>query len=285
MSREIETLAQDPDIRPLLYETVNHADGETSERMRTYYRKHQRDEMKKEIDALDRVLGDPEEKKYLQKAGQLKQQNDRARVLLRRQSPPSLTAAQRDKLALLEKATLDSAREGMLSQEELRHKPIGAPDRQRAWEAAKKRHIFLWKNCRVLLNPQSDARDLANLERYRPAVPGRNLFTDGLIPGQFALSPQAKDNFDAINWDSPEVAAEIQKLVDEGKVTIRSVRAADIAPQARARVAKGKVFECAEHEQIFSGQTGKMRWTRHMKQAHGRVPSDSTTVAVSGGAA
>ena len=73
--------------------------------------------------------------------------------------------------------------------------------------------------------------------------------------------------------------------MDEGKVTIRSVRAADIAPQARASAAKGKVFECSEHEQIFSGPMGKARWTRHMKQAHGRVPSASTTVAVSGGAA
>lgn len=271
MNREIEALARDPEIRPLLYESITGTDGEPRERLRTYYRKHQREEHEREIAGIERVLSDPTERKYIQNHGRLKQQADQRRVLLRRQSPAPLTATQRDKLATLEQVTLDSAREGMLSQEELRHKPIGAPDRQRAWQTEKKPTILLWKLCRVLLNPQSDSRELANLEQYRPATMGRNLFPDGLIPGQFTLSPEAKANFDAINWDSPEVAAELQRLIDAGKITIRTVRAADIAPQARAAVAKGKVYECPEHEQIFSGGYASARWKRHMKTHHDRV--------------
>ena len=40
-------------------------------------------------------------------------------------------------LAQLERVALAEAREGMVSQEELRHKPYGTEDRHAAWQAAK----------------------------------------------------------------------------------------------------------------------------------------------------
>ena len=140
--------------------------------------------------------------------------------------------------------------------------------------------MLLLKSAGILLYQESDAKDLANFERYRPAVPTRNLMTDALIPGQFALSPEAKANYDAIDWSSPEIAAKIQDLIARGAIRINTAaRPSDL----RVRGQRGKVYECREHEQIFSGPAAKVRWRRHMQQAHGRVPTESTTVAVSGG--
>lgn len=284
---DVQALIHDPEIKPLLVEQTQYPDGRTIERPRTYLRYHQRVEHQREIEAMDRALADPAAIKSgaIREPGRMKQQNDRRRHLLHRQSPPVLSPSQRDKLAVLERKALEDIREGMVSQEELRHKPPGVVDRQRAWESAKKPAILAWKNARILLNPHSDAKDLCNLERFRPAVPTRNLYSDGQIPAQFALSPQAKANYDQIDWSSPDVQAELDRAVAEGKVRINYHAKPS---QAKARGDGGKVYACDHAEcngMIFSGKPAKARWARHMKRSHGETPSEKTVVAVGGGAA
>lgn len=249
MSHPVDALARDPEIAPLLQ--VN------------YFRKHQRDEHRQEIAALDRVLKDPEERKHLANAGRLQQQNDRRRANLEAQTPPPLTGSQKDKLARLEAAALESAREGLLPKARMRAKDDGAVDEHRAWETAKKTHVLYWKRARLLLNPDSDARDLCNLEKYRPRTPdSRDLMVNAQIPGVFTLSPQAKANYDQIDWTSPEAQAEIQRLVDDGKIRIRT----GVRRPLRLPKDGGKVYECAEHGEIFSGPMAAARHARHRKR-------------------
>ena len=264
MAAEWETLAEDPEIKPLLGVT--------------YMRHAERTSEAAEIDGLERKLTDPVERKFLQNPGKLKQQNDRRKANLAAQSPPTdLRPAQRDKLAKLEAVTRDFVAENMPTAEQMRHNPPGAVDHHMAWERHAKRALLTWKNVRILLNPTSDALDLANFERYRPAnVATRNLFTDGQIPGQFALGPQAKANYDAIDWSSPEVAGKIQELIDRGLVTIR-VRGAARARSVPARVRSVEtstdaavpltctVDACGT---VYRGGFAKSNLARHIAKAH-----------------
>src|SRR3990167_620710 len=206
---EWETLANDPEVKPLLGVT--------------YMRYAERQSEAAEVEGVERKLSDPIERRFLSNTGKLKQQNDRRKANLAAQSPPTdLRPSQRDKLAKLETVTREFVADNMPTAEQMRHNPPGAVDHHIAWDRHVKRALLCWKNVRILLNPTSDAVDLANFERYRPAnAATRNLFPDGQVPGQWALSPQAKANHGLIDWESPEVAAKIQELVDSGAVKIR----------------------------------------------------------------
>ena len=253
----VDTLANDPEISGLLKPN--------------YFRKHQREEHRREIEALDRVLKDPEARKHLANPGRLQQQNDRRRVNLEVQTPPPLTPGQRDKLGRLETAALESVKEGLLPKARMRAKDDGAVDEHRAWETGKKSHVLAWKRARLLLHPDSDARDLCNLEKYRPRVPdSRDMMVNAQIPGIFTLSPQAKANYDAINWDSPETQAQLQQLIAAGKLRIKT----GVRRPLRQPKDGGKVYDCAEHGEIFSGPMAAARHARHVKR-HRAVESVS----------
>ena len=207
MNAQIAALTSDPEIAPLLKPS--------------YMKKGLRDEHAAEIQGIERQLADPAERKKLHNPGRLQQDVQRRRRNLEAQTPPPLTPSQRDKVARLNRAVIEDAREGMLSQEELRARPPGVVDRQTAWQEAKKRSVILFKRTQQLLHPDSDARDLCNFEQFRPARPGsRELFTDGGRPRNFALSPEAKANYDGIDFSSPEVQADLQRLIDEGKIRV-----------------------------------------------------------------
>ena len=257
---EVETLAADADIAAVLTPT--------------YLRKHQRDEHNAEIAAIERQLADPVERKRLHNPGRLAQDVQRRRRNVDAQTPPPLTPIQRDKISRLERACVTQATPGMVSAEELRSRPTGVTDQLVAWDAANKSAVLLWKRCRLLLNPDSAARDLCNFERFRPARPeSRNLYTDSPIPRIWTLSEEAKRNFAQIDWSGAEgqaVNAEIQRLTDEGKIKINldAERGA-----LRGQADHGPVYEC-KHEtcggRIFSGRSAKQNYDRHMKATTAR---------------
>lgn len=254
MPHEWETLAHDPEIKPLL--GVN------------YMRHAQRVSEGREIAEIEAKLTDPVERKFLQNPGKLRQQNDRRKANLQAQSPPTdLRPSQRDKLKRLEAVTRAFVAENMPSAEQMRHNPPGAVDHHRAWDQATKPALLAWKKVRILLNPDSDATDLSNFERYRPSnAATRNLFSDGQIPGQFALSDQAKANYDAIDWSSPEVAGKIQELIDSGLVKVR-VRG---APRA-VKPVSGVVLACGVEGcgTVYRGGFAKSNLARHTATKHG----------------
>ena len=265
MAQEWEALANDPEVKPLL---VREVDGR--EMTRTYLRHAERTSEGAEVASVERKLTDPVERRFLQNPGKLAQQNERRKKNLLAQSPPSdLRASQRDKLAKLETVTREFVRENMPTAEQMRHNPPGTVDHALAWDRAKKAALLCWKNVRILLNPDSDAVDLANFERYRPTnAATRELFTGAQIPGQFALSPQAKANYDTIDWTSPEVAGKIQELIDSGLVKVR-VRG---APHPRiAKPPSGIALTCAVEGcgVVYRGGFAKSNLARHTAMRHG----------------
>lgn len=255
---EVAALANDPDVKPLL--------------ATNWMKAPLRAERQREIDETDAVLRDPALAKQLSNPGQLAKQTKERKQTLEAQTPPALKPAVLDKVARLNKAALAYAREGMLSRTDLRANPPGASDQLRNWEKAKKKAVLAWKRTQVLLHPESEDRDLANLERYRPVRQTRDLMGEADIPGVFTLSPQAKENFDAINWGDPVSREEaIRQAAAQGyRLTFSKGRA--------LRVPKNtKVYECQEHERIFSGGFGKANLARHMA----KVPHHQKVVLAS----
>lgn len=267
MAHEWEALANDPEIRPLLVRKGQ--DGRDVPI--TYMRHAERQSEAEEIGAIDRKLADPVERKFLQNPGRLKQQNDRRKQNLLAQSPPTdLRPSQRDKLGRLEALTRDFVAENMPTAEQMRHNPPGAVDHHRAWDKATKPALLTWKRVRVLRHPDSDELDLCNFERYRPAVATRNLFSDGQIPRKFALSNEAKANYDQIDWDSPDVQAQAEArgytLVRRG--TRAQGRARKETREPMAVTATCGIDGCSV---AYRGPFGSSNLARHRLKAHGHV--------------
>lgn len=248
---DVNALAHDPEIKDLLQPN--------------YLRTHQRIERQREIDDIERKLSDPSERKHLQNPGRLKMQNDQRKTTLQMQTPPPLTESQQNKLYRLNHLALESARTGMVPQEDMRHKPTGAADAHRRWEKAKKQHLLWWKATQILLNPSSDDRELCNFERYRPNRGGANgMMAEALIPPVFAQSPLAKQNWPlGEHGFTEQEMAEIKTkgFIEKDGFIIKKVRARPL----RTPKDGGKVYEDKATGQIFSGRTAKARYTRHMK--------------------
>lgn len=110
----------------------------------------------------------------------------KAERMLKEGSPEPLTGAEKDKLAVLEKKMADRIRIGMPTDETMRKNPVGAVDESSRWEKANKKLIRMWKNVRIQLNPESDERDLANVERLRPRGQFDRMRTDAQIAGHMS---------------------------------------------------------------------------------------------------
>lgn len=258
MPHEWETLAQDPEVKPLL--AVN------------YMRHAERVSELREVEELDRKLNDPAERKHLSNSGRLGQQNKRRKANLEAQSPPmDLTASQRDKLRKIEVVTRGFVAENIPTTEQMRHNPPGTVDHHMAWERETQPAMLAWKAARILLNPDSDAVDLANFERYRPSAETRNLYSDGQIPRKFAFGPDAKVNYDKIDWTSPETAEHVQEMINQGRVKVRTngkTQSRQSRHPARAAAASA-VCDAAGCSAQYSGNFARSNLTRHKTKTHG----------------
>jgi hypothetical protein len=88
----------------------------------------------------------------------------------------------------------------MLTQEEMRRNPAGAVDQfqRREGSPAIKRAILAWRRGRRALEPENTEPNFTSVEPYRRSLMPRGVSTfmaDAQIPGSFAMSPQAKDNW------------------------------------------------------------------------------------------
>ena len=257
MSKEIEVLRSDPEIKAVVDQK--------------YMRKYQRDERQREIRDIETVLGNQEARKGLSNPGQLKHQNDQRVATLRMQTPPDLSDSQRDKISRLNRLALEDAKEGMVTQEDMRYKPAGTVDDNIRWNKAKKPSVLLWKNIQLLLNPDSDARELCNIERFRPTRGTR----DGMLARGAAIEPIfTQSNAAKENWPlgvSGFTQEELQELEEKGHITkggftITKPKARALRPQKDG----GKVYDCKcascqQSGRIFSGPMAKAQYARHTK--------------------
>ena len=146
-------------------------------------RHHQRELLKSDIDNYENSIqyAKPEDKQILIR------RKLRTEKQLADGSPEPLTATEKDKLHKLEKKLRDKITENMPSDEVMRKNPPGAIDWHMRWEKANKSLIKMWKNIRLQLNPESQDKDLANIDRYRPSgAISHGLRSDAQIPGHIS---------------------------------------------------------------------------------------------------
>lgn len=250
-------------------------------------RKRERDEKVDEIAKEQRLLEHPkvEDKAQVKKnLALLKQQLDK-------HSPEPLASSEKDKLSKLEKQLAAKIQEGMPTDETMRKNPVGAIDQHTSWERAKKKLIHMWKNVRIQLNPDSDDRDLANVERLRPRGQMDRLRTDAQIPGQMSYS-----NIPEELWplEPPkETAFEQAKRVEQARIT-QSVADAEAAvagtavPTYQAVAAKLRKPMSEANKQAARDRLARARESKRVKAMaarHGehdvQVDVQAETVTVS----
>lgn len=191
----------------------------------TFLRPHQRTEWQREITHTDQLLerNAQSEKKFLQNAVRIRQQNERMKKGLADQTPRLISGEERDRLVALRGVLLERVQKGAPTRQEQYAKPNQVPvelkDKIRRWHTGAKSDLLKLKKIDLLLNPDSDDRNLTHTDKYLPNERQRDAYRSDRYGG-FSLSPLAKANYDAINWDDPEVAAEIERLIAEGKVRV-----------------------------------------------------------------
>lgn len=147
-------------------------------------RYNQRELLKRDMESYDVSLTEAKGKdKAL-----LLHRKAKAQRMLDTQSPEKLSVKEQDKLNVLEKKLRSRITENMPTEEVMRKNPPGAIDWNTRWLAANKKAINIWKNVRLQLNPESEDRDLANIERYRPSGQMDHIRTDAQIQGHMAFA-------------------------------------------------------------------------------------------------
>ena len=153
------------------------------------------------------------------------------------QAAKPLTGVERDKVAKLAAEVLErDIRPALLPREEMRRNPAGAVGRFLKEENSPQvQHaIQQWKRAQLAIESGNPDPDLANIERFRPEkihdTGGVSTFSAGAqIPGNFAMTPLAKEN-----WPLGEPTA----TTAIGEVKKREMTEAQKAGLAKAQAAR-----------------------------------------------
>lgn len=201
----------------------------------TFLRPHQRKEWDREIAHTDSLLTQnaATDKKFLANAHRIRQQNEQRKKLLADQTPRHVTGEEKDRLVALRETLLARVQDGAPTRQEQYAKPNQVPidlkDKIRRWHTRAKADVLTLKKIDLLLNPESDDRNLTHTDKYLPDEGRREGYRSERY-GMSGLSSLARDNYGQIDWDSPEVQAQIQRAIAEGKVRVNyDARPSDIA--------------------------------------------------------
>ena len=256
-------------------------------------RKRERDERQDELKRQKDLLAHPK----IEDKTNVKKTIAKIEHELTAYSPEPLVPAEKDKLSKLEKQLAAKIQEGMPTDETMRKNPVGAIDEHSRWEKAKKKLIKMWKNVRIQLNPDSDDRDLANIERLRRQGQMDRLRTDAQISGHMSYS-----GIDPELWpfEAPkETALEQAKRAEQERLA-KSLAEAEQAvgdtpvPTPQAIAAKLRKPMSAENRRKAAERLARAREMKRVKAmaaAHGEpdvqveaapVSNEADAVAVSG---
>ena len=137
--------------------------------------------------------------------GAANQRYRKVKEMLETQSAkPIADAKHKDDVHRLSQEVLDTViRPALLPIEVMHRNPAGAVDEFRKREGSKdvKHAILTYKRAVYALNPDNTSeQSLASVEKFRPSItpPGTSSFmAPAQLPGVFAMSPQAKENWPA----------------------------------------------------------------------------------------
>ncbi len=165
--------------------------------------------------------------------------------VLEEQIAKPLQGAEKDKVAKLAAEVMErDIRPALLTREEMRRNPAGAVGRFLKEENSKpvQRAIQQWKRAQLAVEQGNPDPDLANVERFRPEkihdTGGVSTFAAGAqIPGNFAMTPLAKEN-----WPLGEPTA-TTALGEVRKREMTEAQRAGLAKAQAARAAKRSAKE------------------------------------------
>lgn len=171
--------------------------------------------------------------------------NKRAREvdsLIDKQVAKPLHGAEKDKVAKLAAEVMETViKPALLPREEMRRNPAGAVGRFMRQENSPqvKRAVQHWKRAMQAVEAGNPDPDLSNIERFRPelSVPGQAAthMVGAQIPGHFAMSLQAKENWPA---DMPPQGTVVSPLVQAQKKERTQAQKDSLARAQAARAAK-----------------------------------------------
>ena len=207
-------------------------------------RHHQREDLKQEIKGMSDML--PNLKSHDDR-GQVVSRMKRLERSLIAQSPPELSASEKNVLYKESKKLEEEFTQGMLSREEMRKNPAGSVGQHMRWERENKQKILRWKNLQQVLDPQSDDPDLSNYERLRPNGAVDRFRSDAQITGKMSYLNVPQENWDqAFEGKGPTNSALQQaQRVEEEQKTRKSM-----SEEAREAARQRLVFAREKQRQL-----------------------------------
>lgn len=158
------------------------------ERLEPYLRPDQVNALLDEKNGIERTLGGPAHivNKISDKGGMRKQMQHIERTL-HKDTPKPYAEAELDRAVRREVELRDTIVSAMPTQAEMRRCPPGAVDKERGFQKRCKSDILEWKNLRRrlhssgMIDKHPDAREVANLEQFRPVHASHELNMDNSV--------------------------------------------------------------------------------------------------------
>lgn len=173
------------------------------ERTAPYLKAHQVNELLQEKKGIEDTLRGPAHvSNQIQDRGTMLKQVRHIERSLHDDTPKPYAEVEIDAAVRREAELREKWSHGMPTQAEMRKSPAGSVDKHRRWESKFKADIFEWKNIRLrlhatgMIDDHPDAREVANIEQFRPEhtpteLPMHNTVIDGkmffLPPGYIAV--------------------------------------------------------------------------------------------------
>lgn len=241
-------------------------------------RYRQRQETQSEIDQIDNSLN-PMNQFRMQNTGDVAESRSRAKRLknqLKESSPPELSGGMKDRLKKRIEALEAEIIQGMPSKEEMRKNPAGMVDRHMKWEAANKRKIMLWKNAKIMMEPQSPDKDIANIEILRPEGQMDQFRSNAQISGHMSYGNIPEWVWERIFEKGPNSALEqVKKVASEQSTPV------DQKP-VEAKIDKRTLPRTEEQKRELAARLASARAAKEAKSIDPVQPQEGESVPFEG---
>lgn len=276
---------------------VTHVVNETNEEGQVvapavrYLTMQERIDREKELKALDDTLTQPNwvlSRMELthDRMNSMRQRRARLKKEISTYSPPTdLRGETKDALYKLEKDLAAKIQEGMVPREDMTRNPVGAVDQNIKWGVAKKSAILTWKNIKRLLSPDSEEKDLANIEQLRPSRYRGNgnavYLPDAEAPSSFAMTPLAKENFEDVFPDSPTVDTPLKQAerreAEDARIAELQAQVAELERKLSVKKADHYVKKRARQMATAEASVRMKKWwaDKKAKQVVGQIVEDA----------
>lgn len=212
-------------------------------------------------------------------ARQVEELNERVENIetqLTEQAPPRVSGQAKDALNARRLELEDKIRAGMVADEEMRRNPTGSVYKHIKWEKDNIFDVLEWKNIKRVLEPDSEDPELCSVELLRPSIlpqSGSTFMADSQIPGHFAMTAKAKENFDKTFPDSPTIDTPLKQLgrsEAEERLAKLELELKDLKATASPKSIKRHV----DLETRAKQRASRIKWLAN-KQAKDRIELDN----------